>query len=397
MLNKGLENAKSLTYTTLFAVVPLITLVFAILSAFPSFQVFGNQIQEMLFDRLLPSSSSELEVYLTDFSTQARNLTWVGAVMLFVTALLMLINVERNFNRIWGVREQRKGLSSFLLYWSVLSLGPLLLGMGFAISSYITSLTLFEAFTDVSDYVGASSLLLKLFPVLLTTGAFTLLYVAVPNCGIQLKHGLIGGLVVALSFILVKQVFTQFIAGASYELVYGTFAAIPIFLMWIYICWVVILLGANLVQAIPLFSVETMGREVHPYIMTLALLHKFWDKNQRGESLGIKEIKEEKWPFQEIQIEVFLDLLIKAKIIRSCSPAEYTLTRDLQSISLWDVFSYLPWPMPSTEALKELPSMLQQHVPAYENLKGRFSDAENVAKKEFSASLSDYFRQVQAS
>ena len=265
--NDGLENAKSLTFTSLFAVVPLLTLMVAILSAFPSFQVFGSQIQTMVFNRLLPSTSEELEGYLTSFSGQARNLTWVGAVMLLGTAYLMLVNMERNFNRIWGVAEQRKGIGSFLLYWSVLSLSPLLLGMGFAISSYVTSLTLFETFTDLSEVVGARNLFLGLFPLLLSTLGFTLLYVAVPNCGVRFRHALYGGLAVALAFVLVKWIFTRFIAGASYELIYGTFAAMPIFLMWIYVCWVVILFGANLVRAFPLYGVSTGTEDVHPVLL----------------------------------------------------------------------------------------------------------------------------------
>lgn len=394
MINKGLENAKSLTYTTLFAVVPLITLVFAVLSLFPSFQSFGVQIQEMIFDRLIPSSSSEIEGYLAEFSSQARNLSWIGGGMLVVTALLMLINVERSFNRIWGVKELRKGMSSFLLYWSVLSLGPLLMGAGFGISSYVTSLTLFDAFIDVSDYFGASSLVLKLFPIALTTGAFTLLYVAVPNCGVKFKHGLIGGLVVALSFIVVKTVFTTFISMTSYALLYGTFAAIPVFLMWIYICWVLILVGANLVRAIPLFSMETIDVEVHPYIMVLALLHKFWEKNQNGDSLKISEIMDQRWPFQNIQIEFFLDLLSKAKVIRACNQAEYILVRDLQSITLWDVFSRLPWSMPTEKELKKLPSAMIPHVPVFDDLKARFVEVEVLSKKEFSEPLGSFFRKT---
>ena len=126
------------SYMSLFAVIPLLTVLVTMLSSFPAFQVFGNQIQAMIFERLLPSSSSELENYFTGFSDQARNLTWVGALMLLVTSFLMLLNIESSFNRIWEVREPRKGLNSFLLYWSVMSLGPILLGLGFAISSYIT-------------------------------------------------------------------------------------------------------------------------------------------------------------------------------------------------------------------------------------------------------------------
>ena len=116
LANNGLENAKSLTYMSLFAVVPLMTLVVSILSAFPSFQVFGGQIQDMIFARLLPSSSSQLEQYLENFSGQARNLTWIGAVMLLATAYFMLINIEQSFNRIWDVAELRKGI--FLVFCS---------------------------------------------------------------------------------------------------------------------------------------------------------------------------------------------------------------------------------------------------------------------------------------
>src|SRR5690606_12563775 len=134
------------------------TLIVAILSVFPSFQVFGEQVQHMLFERLLPSSTLQLEEYVADFAAQAKQLTWVGAVMLLVTASLMLVNIEGQFNQIWGVSKLRHGMASFLLYWCVLSLGPLLLGMGFAISSYLTSLTLFQRFTEVTDLFGANAL-----------------------------------------------------------------------------------------------------------------------------------------------------------------------------------------------------------------------------------------------
>ena len=392
MRNRGLEKAKSLTYTTLFAVVPFITLVFAILSAFPSFQVFGSQIQEMIFDRLLPSSSSELESYLSSFADQAKNLTWVGGLMLLVTAFLMLVNVERNFNQIWGVKNQRKGLSSFLLYWSVLSLGPLLLGVGFAVSSYVTSLVLFEIFSDVSASVGASSLILSFFPTLLTAGAFTLIYVAVPNCGVRLKDGIVGGAVVALSFILVKNIFTRFISTASYELVYGTFAVIPIFLLWIYVSWVLILLGANLVRCIPIFTVNKAEQEAHSYIVVLALLHDFWFKQQSGQSVKLKTLMSKASPFQNTQIEELLDFLVQENIVRSCSSAEYSLIRDLQSISLWELFNNMPDAMPKVPELAMFPSELEQYVPDYDSLKSRFCQVERMTKEEFPESLSDFFR-----
>ena len=391
--NQGLEIAKSLTYMSLFAVVPLLTLTLAILSAFPSFQVFGSQIQDMIFNRLLPSSSSELEVYLSDFTTQAKNLTWVGAVMLLATAYLMLINIERSFNQIWKVGQQRKGIVSFLLYWSVLSLSPLLLGVGFAMSSYITSLALFEKFTEVSGIVDARSVVLSVFLTILTTFAFTLLYVAVPNCGVRLRHALTGGLIVALLFIVVKWVFGGFIATASYEFVYGTFAAIPIFLLWLYICWVVILFGANLVRAIPVFRTTIIKEKLHPTLLVLALLHKFWMSHRQGNSVSVRELMESEWPFHDDQLDTCIVILLENKVIRACGENEYILNRDLGDLSFWDIQTLLPWGMPGRKDLeKELPASVAEHLGSLNELAASFSGLEDSAREKFSGSIEGLFR-----
>jgi membrane protein len=394
MRNAGLENAKSLTFTSLFAVVPLLTLIVAILSAFPSFQVFGAQVQDMIYERLLPSTSNELKGYLTDFSGQARNLTWAGAIMLFATAYVMLVSIETNFNRIWGVSEQRKGTASFLLYWSVLSLGPLLLGVGFAISSYIASLTLFDAFTDYSAVLGGRSLVLGLFPLVLTTIAFTLLYVAVPNCGVNLRHGFYGALAVTLTFVLVKWIFSRFIATASYALIYGTFAAIPIFLLWIYVCWVVILFGANLVRSIPLYGSTAVVEEVHPTLLLLALLHRFWEKQQSGEVLRVGDLLAEKWPFRVVTADDLLSFLEAQHIIHSFGEDEYMLARDLEALSIWDLLQNSPWPLPAAEVLdRPVPAFLQQNLPELPELIRRFRQIQNLMAREFSVSLGAYFRE----
>lgn len=391
--NDGLEYAKSLTYMSLFAVVPLLTLILAILSAFPSFQVFGSEIQSMIFTRLLPSSSSELEIYLAEFAGQAKNLTWIGAVMLFATAYFMLLNIEHSFNRIWNVSQLRKGISSFLLYWSVLSLSPLLLGVGFAISSYITSLSLFEAFTEVSDMFGARPVVLSLFPTILTTCAFTLLYVAVPNCGVRLTHGFIGGLVVALLFILVKWVFGKFITLASYEFVYGTFAAIPILLMWVYVCWVIILFGANLVSAIPIYHLRIVTKTIHPTLLVIGLLHKFWERQCEGKSVNIRELLDNGWAFQDDLLGRCLGLLQDKKIIRTCGEAEYILSRELDSLTLWELQSLLPWGLPEKEDLdREIPEPVSEHLPDMDKLKTAFTKIEKVAEQTFEQSVSAYFK-----
>lgn len=251
MLHQGLENAKSLTFTSLFAVVPLLTLMLALFTLFPSFQGIGDSIQDLLLNHLLPSSGQEVEAYIQEFTAHAANLTWVGAAMLFVTGVLTLRAVESCFNRIWGVPEMRKGLMGVPLYWVASSLGPLLLGAGLVLSSYLTSLSLFERFTELSGMIGARSAALEFFPTVLSTGAFMLLYMTVPNCKVRARDALIGALAVVLVLKLVQWLFTLSITTASYQLVYGTFAALPIFLLWLYMCWTVILAGANLVRCLP--------------------------------------------------------------------------------------------------------------------------------------------------
>uniref|UniRef100_UPI0035650DEE YihY family inner membrane protein n=2 Tax=unclassified Pseudomonas TaxID=196821 RepID=UPI0035650DEE len=125
LADRGANNAAALTYTTLFAVVPMMTVTFAMLSAVPAFQGTGEQIQAFIFRNFVPSAGEMVQEYLRNFTAQARQLTWIGVVVLAVTAFLMLLTIEKAFNTIWRVRQPRRGASSFLLYWAILSLGPI--------------------------------------------------------------------------------------------------------------------------------------------------------------------------------------------------------------------------------------------------------------------------------
>ncbi len=254
MLHHGFESAKSLTYTSLFAVVPLLTLMLTLFAVFPAFQGLGDSIEDMLLSHLLPSTGREIEEYLEEFAAQARNLTWVGALMLVITTVLMLREIERTFNRIWGIPDMRKSTASLLIYWVVMSVGPFMLGIGLVLSSYLTSLSLFERFSGLAGFTSARSAVLESFPLLLATGAFMLLYMTVPNCRVNKRDALIGSIVVVVVLNVVQWAFTLSITTASYQLVYGTFAALPIFLLWLYVCWVVILGGANLVYCLPKYT-----------------------------------------------------------------------------------------------------------------------------------------------
>ncbi|MGB2130193.1 MAG: YihY family inner membrane protein, partial [Marinobacterium sp.] len=232
--NQGILNAAALTYTTLFAVVPLMTVSYSMLAAVPNFKGVGEQLQGWIFSNFVPATGEVVQGYLSTFAAQAQSLTVVGIVFLAVTSIMMMKNIEAAFNRIWRVAEPRKGISSFLLYWAVLSLGPILIGLGLLLTSYIASLSFFTSATEV---VGKARLL-SLLPPLFSALAFMLLYAAVPNCRVPLRSAAIGGLFAAILFEIAKRGFVQFVTlSPSYQLIYGAFAAVPMFLLWIYISW----------------------------------------------------------------------------------------------------------------------------------------------------------------
>ena len=171
------------------------TVAYAMLAAIPAFDQVGGQVEEFIFNNFVPSTGAALREHLGEFSDQARQLTGVGVALLMVTALMMLVSIEKAFNNIWRIRQPRRGLSSFLLYWAVLSLGPLLLGSGFVVSTYLASMSFLREGVVLAF---AWQLVLYWLPLLLSVAAFTLLFVAVPNTRVPLKHGVIGGLFVAL-------------------------------------------------------------------------------------------------------------------------------------------------------------------------------------------------------
>ena len=238
-------HAAALTYTTLFALVPLITVTFSVLSMIPALQESKGEIEQFLMGSLVPSSGDAVMGYLTQFSEQARKLTTIGIILLMVTAVMMLRNIEDSFNQVWLLKRSRKGLSSFLLYWAILSLGPLMLSAGLAVSSYISSMSLWK-----EDWVPTSGILLLgvIVPYVTSFLVFTLIYWAVPNCKVPLKHAAIGGAMVALLFELGQEIFAEATTFfPSYQLIYGAFAAVPLFLLWLFLSWSVILLGAEIV------------------------------------------------------------------------------------------------------------------------------------------------------
>ncbi len=332
-----MRSSAALTYMSLFALVPLMTVMYAMVSAVPAFQGVGEQIQAFLFDNLIPETGAELQSYLTDFSQQAKSLTGVGIGFLVVTAVLMLRNVEAAFNVIWRTRTNRSPVASFMLYWAVLSLGPILVGLALGISTYITSAAML--FEDM-DLLGIGSFSLKAAPFLLSAAAFTLVYAAVPNYPVPLKHALIGGVLTALIFNTARGLFTKLVVGSSYTVIYGAFAAFPLFLLWIYVSWNIVLVGAIVVNSLGAYQSEAASKRP-PLIKALSVLHLFWDKQKSGGSLGEAQIlKEANRDTRGLDSETWIrirDILLDQKILQINEKGHYLLARDLHDIHVWQI------------------------------------------------------------
>jgi len=341
--NKGMLNASALTYTTLFAVVPLMTVSYAMLAAIPSFQGAGEQLQSWIFENFVPATGAVVQEYLSDFAAQASKLTAVGLIFLFVTSIMMMKNIEGAFNRIWRVSEPRKGMSSFLLYWAVLSLGPILIGLGLLVSSYIASLSLF---TSATELVGRARLLSAL-PLVMSAAAFTLLYAAVPNCKVPLRNAIIGGLVVAILFETAKRAFALFVTQfPSYELIYGAFAAVPLFLAWIFISWTIILLGAELSRALTVYRDHRKGKHLSHLHTLVAVLQRLWKAQQVGESLSDRQLLQQVEGLEQNEWDHYNGILLHASMISRTEKGGYILARDMGNFTLDQLNQLLPWPLP---------------------------------------------------
>ena len=243
-------TASSLTFTTVLALVPLFTLILAIFTAFPIFSQVQDQLQRWLIESLVPESiSRQVLGSLTQFSKKASRLGLFGLAAVVLASVALLVTIDRTMGQIWRVGRQRPWSQRLLLYWAGLTLGPLLLGGSLAISSYLFTGYL----SGLADWLPVSVRnLLDLVEFSLLVACVTGLYYYLPNTHVEWRHALTGGIAVALGLELAKKGLAVYLAQMpSYSAIYGAFAAVPILLVWIYVAWVVVLLGAVITASLP--------------------------------------------------------------------------------------------------------------------------------------------------
>lgn len=240
-------TAGSMAYVTLLSLVPLITVVLAALSAFPVFAGLGDLLQNFVIENFVPAAGEVVKTYLNEFVANAGKMTAVGVGALFVVAMMLMSSIDQSLNYIWRVHEKRRPVISFSIYWMVLTLGPILVGSSIAVSSYFGSLTLL----DSEAVNGLFQQMLRGLPAIMSSCAFLGLYLLVPNIKVKLSHALIGALTASVLFELSKKGFALYITNfPSYQVIYGALAVIPILFVWVYLCWCIVLLGAEITASL---------------------------------------------------------------------------------------------------------------------------------------------------
>lgn len=335
--DRCVQFAASLTYTTLLALVPIVTIALTVLSAFPVFTDLMTQLKVFILSNFVPTSAGKIiSVYMQQFSQKAAHLTALGIGLLGVTAFMLMLTIDHAFNVIWRVRRQRPLLRRFLIYWAALTLGPLLIGASLSLTSYLVSFSL----GLVKGIPLIDTIVLKMVPMTLTVIAFALLYMIVPSRAVSPRHALIGGVVAGLAFELMKQVFTLYVTHlTTYTLVYGAFASIPIFLIWIYLSWLVILSGAVIAAALPYWNKaasqggEAAGREFFAALAVLLALDKAL---QAGEPLSLQHLQQESGMGPE-DVE---DILYRLRALNWADSVAsgWVLTRSTEAIRLAEVY-----------------------------------------------------------
>ena len=329
--------AAALTFTTTIAVVPFVAIVYRVLSLLPEFSDAGDILTGFIFETFLPGSSDIVLEKVREFSARANELTLVGVGVVFVTTMLMLMRMEASFNRIWHVANTRTGMMRFLWYWGIVSLGVPMIGVAVSAAGYDYGVAIFADLQSFTFMQGVRTAI----PPGATALTFTMLYYAVPSCRVPFVHALFGGMVATVLFTLAKEVFAWVVPFLQSELVYGALAALPLFVMGLYLVWVLILVGAICVRTLSLIPWEDEPDGVPAVVKcarVLTLLHR---AHLRGATVTDAEILGAV-PMTRTERARISDVLHDEGWLRATENKTWALGRSLSSATLWELFQRLP-------------------------------------------------------
>ncbi|HSV30105.1 MAG TPA: YihY family inner membrane protein [Candidatus Omnitrophota bacterium] len=379
--DRASSMAASLSYTSLLALVPLMAIALAMLAAFPVFDDVRNQLQSWVFQNFVPAIGEVVQKQVGRFIANAGKLTAAGIVGLAFTAIMLLVTIEDALNVVFRVARERKAMSKLLVYWTVLTLGPLLIGLTFSLQTYLTAASRWA--------VGKSgtAMLTAPLPTLLSALAFTVLFATVPNRRVQLKDAIIGGFAAALLFAVLRYGFGLYvISSGAYTNVYGAVAAVPIFLFWMFLSWMAVLIGAEITAALPEWragyhQADRKARGARRLTLALEVLSILGEAAREGGGVPRRDLLE-RTAVAERDLLPVLRRLIETDFVAPTSGRRYLLARDLAGATLGNLIQALELDL----ALDDSVATCSAWRPAVES---RIAAAHAAAGDALGVSLSD--------
>jgi len=345
--DKCIQRASALAYASLLAIVPLMVLGFSVFTSFQAFDTISGHVRGALLEYLIPTSQEVVQNYLGSITDKAGTLSIFGIIGLLITATALLNTMEEAFNDIWRISRKRPLFSKFITFWSLLTLSPILLGASISITSYFAALPIIQ---NVAEGASAIQHIPFLLPWLISSGAMTALYMALPNTSVPMRHALIGGMIAGALFELSKLGFTFYVTElANYEKIYGALGTLPVFLVWLYLVWVVVLVGAEATfclqhpeqsQRHEKWLVRTGIRNFFFHLILLRAAQAI----QEGRSLHLSELIEEtKVPGNIMQewLDNLCDKGLLKQVVTADSRGAWVLGMGATSLTLKKVYDVL--------------------------------------------------------
>lgn len=340
------EEAASLSYTSLLALVPLLAVIFGVISIFPVFSEWSGQFQQFVFSNFVPAAGEVIRTYMETFLDSVSGLTLPGTVMLIVTALLLMFRIEVAFNKIWRVTDQRTITNRIVMYWAVLTLSPIMIGSAAALGAQ----NLLAAF-DLQEGLPAGVQQFGIF--ILMWMAFMLMFVLIPNRKVRFRDAIAGAFLTAVLFEIAKAGFVAYVKNANYSVIYGALATVPIFLFWLYIVWSVVLFGASLAASLTTFKDLPRADAVWParleFQMAYRLIGHLWEAQRQGRGLPMNDLLALEERISELQLSELLLRLRNADIVIHQADDGWWLARDLEDLTLGDLQRAGAFYMPLSE------------------------------------------------
>jgi len=352
------QVASSLTFTTVLSLVPLIAVLLAVFTVFPLFADLRSNFETKVLRELLPDQYATIILrYLKDFASNAASLTALGLGFLIFTALAMILTVDRVLNDIWQVRTRRPLLQRLLVYWMLLTLGPLLVAASLSASSYLLSIS-DGGMRTVPKLLSA---LLDYGPMLLSGLAFAAMYVIVPARRVLWRDALIGGFAAALLGDVMRNLFADYIRTGTIANIYGAFAVVPLFLLWVYLSWFVILFGAAIAATLPRLRSTRFADERRPgnrFITAVALLRELMAARAAGADSGRMRLEDlarkvRTYPEETERLLDELERLDYVSLVEGSQGQRWLLTCDPQSKTLVPAFARLGIDPANTLAVRD--------------------------------------------